>query len=54
MTGNLIFVKNELLYDSSLSNYIYNDPCDLFLDDAIGIGKREISFKRYVKTNKLI
>lgn len=54
MTGNLIFVKNELLYDSSLSNYIYNDPCDLFLDDAIGIGKREISFKRYMKTNKLL
>jgi hypothetical protein len=54
MTGNLIFVKNELLYDSSLSNYIYNDPCDLFLDDAISIGKREISFKRYIKTNKLI
>ncbi len=54
MTGNLIFVKNELLYGSSLSNYIHNDPCDLFLDDAIGIGKREISYKRYIETNKLI
>ena len=54
MTGNLIFAKNELLYGSTLSNYIYNDPCDLFLDDAIMIGKREISFKRYVKANKLL
>lgn len=54
MTGNLIFVKNEILSKSSLGEYLHSNPCDLFLDDAIMISNREFSFRRYIKTPKLI
>lgn len=49
MTGNLVFIKSELLKNTELENYINLNPNDLFLDDAIAINKREITFRRYMK-----
>jgi hypothetical protein len=53
MTGNLIFVKSELLKKTKLESYLYNDYNLLFLDDAIMVNKREINFRRYMKRNLL-
>lgn len=54
MTGNLIFVKTEKLYNTTLEYFINYDPNILFLDDAFMLTKNEISFKRYLKKDKLI
>jgi len=54
MTGNLIFVKTELLYNTELEIFIEKNSTSLFLYDAIMIDKKQISFSRYIKKNKLI
>jgi len=54
MTGNLIFVKNELLIDSELESYISNNPKKLFLNDAVMVNKKQLSFSRYIKKDKII
>tara|TARA_B110000503_G_scaffold64513_1_gene101653 strand:+ start:11981 stop:12640 length:660 start_codon:yes stop_codon:yes gene_type:complete len=47
MSGNLIFVKRELLAGTELEKYITSNPNDLFLNDAIMVTDRQISFKRF-------
>ncbi len=54
MTGNLIFVKTNLLTNTELEHFIKNQPYNLFLNDAIMIDKKQISFRRYIKREKLI
>jgi len=54
MTGNLIFVRDEILLGTELENYINYNPNKLFLNDAIMIDKKQISFKRYIKKTHLI
>ncbi len=54
MTGNLIFVKTNLLTNTELEYFIKNQPYNLFLNDAIMIDKKQISFRRYIKREKLI
>jgi len=54
MTGNLIFVKTNLLTNTELEHFIKNQPHNLFLNDAIMIDKKQISFRRYIKREKLI
>ncbi len=54
MTGNLIFVKTILLENTELEIFIKKNPIDLFLYDAIMVDKKQISFKRYFKKDKLI
>ena len=48
MTGNLIFVKSELI------NFEISTPNELYIDDAYGIGDREIGYKRYIKRNSIL
>jgi hypothetical protein len=47
MTGNLIFVKNSILLNTSLELFIKNDPNNLFLEDAVMILKRASRGERY-------
>lgn len=54
MTGNLIFVKTNLIRNTELKYFIENDPCNLFLNDAIMVDRKQISFRRYIKKEKLI
>jgi hypothetical protein len=51
MSGNLVFGKNNRLIGTSLENFINKNPYDLFLDDAVMIGKKTFSFKRFIKKN---
>lgn len=54
MTGNLIFVKTELLKKTELEHFITNNPENLFLNDAIPNpeNKRSFTFLRYLNLNK--
>lgn len=54
MSGNLIFVKNELLIGTELQYLLKSNPNNLFLNDAIMVSDKEISFKRFIKKTKLI
>jgi hypothetical protein len=54
MTGNLIFVRTELLLGTELDIYAKDNPNKLFLNDAIMVSKKQISFARYIKKNKII
>lgn len=48
MTGNLIFVKTELLVGGELEKYITSNPNDLFLNDAGMVSETNISYRRYI------
>ena len=54
MSGNLIFVRTELLIGTELEYLIKSNPNNLFLNDAIMVNDKEISFKRFIKKTKLI
>ena len=54
MTGNLIFVKDEILLGTDLDFYINSNADKLFLNDAIMVDKKQITFKRYIKKTHLI
>lgn len=49
MSGNLIFVRSKLLIGTELEEYITANPNKLFLNDAIMVTEREISFRRFLK-----
>lgn len=49
MSGNLIFGRNDRLVGTSFEKYITNDPYTLFLNDAVMVGERTYTFKRFIK-----
>lgn len=49
MSGNLIFVRSKMLINTELETYITSNPTKLFLNDAVMVSDREISFRRFLK-----
>ncbi len=49
MSGNLIFVRSKILMNTELETYITSNPTKLFLNDAVMVSDREISFRRFLK-----